>query len=46
MSNLSGENFLPFSSMGKQIKVRPSEELKQLILGSDEVKEVVAQVVN
>lgn len=46
MANFSGENFLPFSSLGKPIKVRSSEEMKRLILGGDEVKEVIAQVVN
>lgn len=34
-----------FVTHGKTVVVRPIEEFKQLILNSDDVKEVIAQVV-
>jgi hypothetical protein len=45
MSNNHGENFIPFYTRGKPVQVRTTEEMKRLILGSDEVREVLAQVV-
>jgi hypothetical protein len=45
MSNKHGENFIPFYTRGKPVQVRTTEEMKRLILGSDEVREVLAQVV-
>ena len=37
--------FIPLFTRGKTVQVRPIEELKQLILNTDHVKEVIAQVV-
>lgn len=40
-----GSNILPWSTVGKQISVRSPEEIKNLILGSEEVREVMHAMV-
>jgi hypothetical protein len=40
-----GENFLPWSSVGKPFFTRSPDEIKSLILQSDEVKDVIASLV-
>ncbi len=45
MGNLTGENFLPWLSRGKELKVRSPEEMKISILNAPEVKEVIADLV-
>lgn len=45
MSAQHGENYIPWLSRGKPLKVRSSEEIKNLILGTHEVKEVIASLV-
>jgi hypothetical protein len=45
MSNKHGENFIPYYTRGKPVQVRSIDELKRLILNSDDVRDVVAQVV-
>ena len=42
MSNQHGENYVPFLSRGKELKVRTPDEIKNLILANNEVKEVMA----
>jgi hypothetical protein len=45
MGNTHGENLIPFYSMGKPVKVRTIEELKNLILSSEDVRDVIAETV-
>lgn len=45
MTNQHGENYIPWLSRGKPLKTRTAEEIKSLILGTNEVKEVVAAMV-
>jgi hypothetical protein len=45
MANAPGERFLPFVMQGKVVQTRTAEEMRKLILGSDEVKDVIAQTV-
>lgn len=45
MSNLHGENYIPWLSRGKPLKVKTPEEMKQAILNAPEVKEVIADLV-
>jgi len=45
MSNKQGDNFIPFYNRGRELKLRPIEELKRLILDSDDVKDAIAKVV-
>lgn len=42
MSSKHGENYLPWSQMGKPLNVRSKEEIKFKILNSVEVKEAMA----
>ena len=42
MSGAHLENFIPFRSHGKELQVRTADELKLLVIGSDEVREVIA----
>ena len=46
MSNKHGENFIPFFTRGKPIKIRTPDEIMRLILDSDDVKDAIAKVVN
>lgn len=45
MGNLTGENFLPWLSRGKELKIRTPDEMKLSILSAPEVKEVIADLV-
>lgn len=45
MSNKHGENFIPFYTRGKPVQVRTPDEIKSLIINSDDVRDVIAQVV-
>lgn len=45
MSNQHGENYVPWMSRGKELKVRTTEEIKNMILANHEVKEVMAAMV-
>ena len=46
MKGYSGvENFVPWSNVGKPLNVRTPDELKVLILGTDEVKDIMATLV-
>ena len=38
-------NFIPFYTLGKWINVRSPEEMKKIVLASDEVRDAMAQVV-
>jgi hypothetical protein len=40
-----GHNYMPWSNVGKTIVVRSPDEIKKMILGSDEVKEVMHALV-
>ena len=40
-----GSNLFPWSRVGKPIVVRSPEEITQMILASDEVKEVMSSMV-
>ncbi len=42
MSNKHGENFIPFDTRGKPVQVRSPDDMKRLILNSDDVREVIA----
>ena len=42
MSNKHGENFIPFYTRGKPVQVRSTDDMKRLILNSDDVREVIA----
>lgn len=42
---MHGENYVPWLSRGKPLRVRSPEEVKQAILGAAEVKEVIAALV-
>jgi hypothetical protein len=44
MGSMHGENYLPWYSRGKELKVRSMEEMKSLILTSDEVKTAIANL--
>jgi hypothetical protein len=45
MGIMHGENLLPWLSRGQPLKVRTTDEMKQMILGNHEVKEVIASMV-
>lgn len=45
MGNLHGENYIPWLSRGKDLKVKTPEEMKNAILNCPEVKEVIADLV-
>jgi hypothetical protein len=45
MTRSHGENYLPWTSSGKPLKVRTPEEIKMHILSTNSVKEVMAQLV-
>ena len=39
------ENFIPYLALGKEVKVRTIEELKNIVLNSDDVRDVIVKVV-
>jgi hypothetical protein len=45
MSNRHGEGYVPFYTRGKSLQVRTVEELKRLILDTDDVKNAIATMV-
>lgn len=45
MSANLGENLIPFYSRGKPVVVRTPEEMKTLILNSDDVRDAIAGLV-
>lgn len=44
MGSKHGENYLPWYSRGKELKVRSIDEMKSIILGSDDVKLAIANL--
>ena len=44
MKSKFGENFLPWIKFGKTMNLKTPDEIKQVILGSDEVKDVMANL--
>lgn len=46
MSNTHGENFMPWLyKRGKEVQTRTPEDIRRLVLGAEEVREVIAQTV-
>jgi len=44
MTTKHGENYLPWATRGKPLKIRTPDEIKHMILNSHHVKEVIAKI--